>query len=108
MITDFSLGLETSTSSTYRDTKMLLSDIKGISKIAILVQLSEVDQVGPVDECIEAETTRPGAGEILDTPTFLRIIILVNKINKLGNLTKIRYSSSDTTTIRHIWQTSSH
>ena len=70
---------------------MLLSDIKGISKIAILVQLIEVDQVGPVDECIEAETTRPGgAGEILDTPTFLRKIILVNKINKLGNLTNIR------------------
>ena len=71
---------------------MLLSDIKGITKIAILVQLIEVDQVGPVavDEGIEAETTRPGAGEILDTPIFLREIIPVNKINKLGNLTNIR------------------
>ena len=71
---------------------MLLSDIKGINKIAILVQLIEVDQVGPVavDEGIEAETTRPEAGEILDTPIFLRKIIPVNKINKLGNLTNIR------------------
>ena len=71
---------------------MLFSDIKGISKIAILVQIIEVDQVGPVavDEGIEAETTRPEAGEILDTPIFLRKIIPVNKINKLGNLTNIR------------------
>ena len=69
---------------------MLLSDIKGINKIAILVQLIEVDQVGPVAVGIEAETTRPGAGEILDTPIFLREIIPVNKINKLGNLTNIR------------------
>ena len=69
---------------------MLLSDIKGITKIAILVQLIEVDQVGPVAVGIEAETTRPGAGEILDTPIFLRKIIPVNKINKLGNLTNIR------------------
>ena len=71
---------------------MLLSNIKGITKIAILVQLIEVDQVGPVavDEGIEAETTRPEAGEILDTPIFLRKIIPVNKINKLGNLTNIR------------------
>ena len=51
---------------------MLLSNIKGISKITkmvILVELIEVDQVGPVavDESIEAETTLPGAGEILDT-----------------------------------------
>ena len=69
---------------------MLLSNIKGITKIAILVQLIEVDQVGPVDEGIEAETTRPEAGEILDTPIFLRKIIPVNNINKLGNLTNIR------------------
>ena len=60
--------------------------------MVILVQLAEVNQVGPVavDEGIEAETTRPEAGEILDTPIFLRKIIPVNKINKLGNLTNIR------------------
>ena len=74
---------------------MFLGNIKGnlkISKMVILVQLIEVDQVGTVavDESVEAETTLPRAGEILDTPIFLRKIIPVNKINKLGNLTNIR------------------
>ena len=38
--------------------------------MVILVQLVEVDQVVPmaVDESVEAETTLPRAGEILDTP----------------------------------------
>ena len=46
--------------------------------MVILVQLVEVDQVGPmaVDESVEAETTLPRAGEIPDIFFLLGIGVL--------------------------------